>query len=402
MRDLKRVILITIDCLRADKIGQGITPFLNELVEHGVFFSQVVTAADTTASSHASLFTSVYPPSHGVSRLAKRFHVAQPTLAEVMQQHGYRTAGAVSVEYLSSFFGLSKGFDDYFDTSGLDILFHQATRWNLTSRIAFSLRRRLFSMDHYWRTGDKTNQKLLRWIEMNYEMPFMAWIHYFDAHEYKSRAEYESQLQFVDSQVRELFNFLQQNDIADDTLFVITSDHGEAFGEHNNTGHKATGLYDEAILVPLILYWPTELSSQRVDYQVRTIDIAPTILQMSNLDIPPEWLGVSLMPLVIGQENEHRDAICYSYPTSSGTRCIRTGEWKYIHYDDQADALLNLSDDPSERWNLIASKDQQATLNELKAKIFDIENGIARTDEKLSEKDNEMVLDMLRSLGYVE
>lgn len=402
MRNAKRVILITVDCLRSDKVGQGIMPFLDNLAAQGVFFPEAVTAADTTASSHASLFTSVYPPTHGVSRLAKRFYIAQPTLAEVMQQHGYRTAGAVSVEYLSSFFGLSKGFTDYFNASEFDTLFHQAMRWNLTSRIAFSLRRRLFSLDHYWRSGEETNQKLLPWLETYSDQPFMVWIHYFDAHEYESQSEYESNLKFADSQIKELSNVLDQQGIADETLLVITSDHGEAFGEHMYTGHKAAGLYDESILVPLILYWPAELSSQRVDYQIRTLDIAPTIVQMSNLDIPSEWLGVSLAPLIMGKESEHRDAVCYSYPTSSGTRCIRTGKWKYIHYDDQVDALLNLRDDPDERRNLIANKDRQATLNELKAKIFDIENGIARNKEEIAERDNEMVLDMLRSLGYVE
>jgi arylsulfatase A-like enzyme len=402
MEGQKNVVLITVDCLRADKMGQGITPFLDELIETGVFFSQVVTAADTTASSHASLFTSVYPPGHGVSRLARRFRVMQPTLAEVMQRHGYRTVAAISVEYLGSFFGLSKGFDSYFDTSGFDILFHQATRWNLTSRIAFSLRRRLFSMEHYWRTGDKTNQKLLHWLEKNHQLPFMAWIHYFDAHEYESQADHERQLGFVDSQIRELFSFLQQRNVADNTVFVITSDHGEAFGEHSSTGHKASGLYDEVILVPMIICLPAELPSKTVDYQVRTIDIAPTILQLCNLEIPSEWSGASLLSLVAGQTAGHRDAMCYSYPTSGGTRCIRTGSWKYIHYEDRDDALFSLEDDPDERWNLIADNEAQAILNELKAKIFDIENGITRADEQLPEQDREMVLDMLRSLGYVD
>jgi arylsulfatase A-like enzyme len=402
MRDLKRIILITIDCLRADEIGEGVMPFLDELASQGVLFSTVVTAADTTASSHASLLTSVYPPSHSVSRLARRFQVTQPTLAETLKPHGYNTVAAVGVEYLSSSFGLSRGFDTYLNTSSFDVFFHQATRWDITSRIAFSIRRRLFSMDHYWRTGDKINQQVLAWFSSNSKAPFMAWIHYFDAHEYQSQSDYESRLRFVDSQIAQLSESLTRSGTTEDSLFAVTSDHAEAFAEHGQTGHKAAGLYDETIVVPLILYAPAALPARRVDYQVRTIDVAPTILDLCAVDKPTEWYGDSLLPLVAGHEIGHRDALCHSYPTSSGTRCIRTGDWKYIHYHDRADALFDLGQDPSERWNLIADKARKSVLTELKARIFDIENGISGAREDVSGEDTAMILEMLRDLGYVD
>jgi arylsulfatase A-like enzyme len=257
-------------------------------------------------------------------------------------------------------------------------------------------------MDHYWRNGEETNQKILNWLETNYKRPFIAWIHYFDAHEYESQSEYESNLNFVDSQIRELFTVLNQKDIADDTLIVITSDHGEAFGEHRYTGHKATGLYDEAIVVPLIIYWPVHLPNKTINYQVRTIDIAPTILEALGLNSPTEWQGASLFPLIWEYETRDRDAMCYSYPTTRGTRCIRTGNWKYIHYENREDALFDLINDPNEKLNLIADEKRRTVLNMLKAKIFDIENGITKSDIHLSEKDNEMIKDMLRQLGYLD
>jgi arylsulfatase A-like enzyme len=133
-----------------------------------------------------------------------------------------------------------------------------------------------------------------------------------------------------------------------------------------------------------------------VESQVRTIDLAPTILDLFGLPKPREFQGVSLLPWIHGERDEPLVALSYGYPTDRGSKCIRTGKWKYICRPDGQDELYQLVDDPEERRNLIAEEPER--VKELKVLFFDLESHPNLGDEEV---EDELIRHMLEGLGYL-
>jgi len=289
------VVLVTIDTLRADRLGAyghaaAQTPRLDRLAGEGVRFEQVVSSVPLTLPSHTSLMSSMDPTLHGVRDNAA-FEIPPGTrlLAEVFHDAGYDTGAFVGAYVLDSRWGLAPGFDTYdddFDYAGGEVTPGQVER-----------------------RGDAVMARVLPWLRQRSDNPFFAWIHLYDPHApydapepFASRLAdpYDGEVAYTDSLIGELLDTLEEQGMADDTIVLVTADHGEALGDHGEPGHGLF-LYDSTILVPLILRLPDRLDGGlEVPAQVRLIDVAPTLLELVGLQAPDNFIGASLVPFLSG------------------------------------------------------------------------------------------------------
>ncbi len=285
----KNVLIITIDTLRADALSvygnHTRTPFFESLASRSVVFDRAYTCAPLTLPAHTSLFTGLYPPSHGVRNNGTNRAADQLTLlAELAEENGFHTAAFVSAFPLSSQFRLDQGFTIYDDalTATPEIGdFGYAERNAQHTRLA--AQQQLGSMSK----------------------PFFVWMHLFDPHHpYLSHAgtdlpPYQQEVLYVDQQLTLFFDFLESRRLLEDTLVILTADHGEAFGEHGEISHSLF-LYNTTLRIPLFVSGPG-LKPRRRKELVRIIDIFPTVAGLMRWKFTNTVDGISLLPLINGE-----------------------------------------------------------------------------------------------------
>jgi arylsulfatase A-like enzyme/Flp pilus assembly protein TadD len=353
------VLLVTIDTLRADHLGcygdaQAHTPNINRLAAEGTRFKTVVTAAPLTLPSHCSIMTGVYPMVHGVrDNVGYRLDPSAETLAQILKRNGYATGAIVGAYVLDRSFGLGAGFDyyyDHFDAAG----------------------RETVNMAELKRRGSEVTDRGIAWIRRVRGRPFFAWIHFYDPHDpydppapFKQQfaaRPYDGEIAYVDQQLGRLFAFLKDAGLWQNTIIVLTADHGESLGEHRELRHGYF-IYDATATVPLIVR-PVAAKPRVVSNAVRSIDIAPTILQLTGI---PK--GKAMQGATLSGPGSERDAYSETfYPLQFGwspLRSVRVGNLKYI--DAPRPELFELDVDPKELTNRAA--DRPAVAAEMKNKI---------------------------------
>src|SRR5215831_8612670 len=296
------VLLITLDTVRAQSLSlygyaRPTTPQLERWAKTGVRFERAFATAPWTLPSHASIFTGRFPHETQANWLAP-LDGTYPTLAEVLRQRGYVTAGFVAnMTYCGEHSGLSRGFSHY------EAAVVAPTEFVLSSALvrmvvnAHWLRRLIHSHQIFGRKdAAEVNSAFLRWLPRQGQRPFFVFLNYFDAHEpylppppfaapsasrgwwedvshTKDRSDYldlwkmspqqtqalreayEGAIAYLDQQLGRLFDELHHRGVLDNTLVIVTSDHGEQFGEHRLYGH-GNSLYSQALHVPLVLFLP--------------------------------------------------------------------------------------------------------------------------------------------------
>ena len=374
------IILITIDTLRADHLGcygyQHIrTPNIDRLAAEGTRFTTTVTAAPLTLPAHCSILTGTYPMFHGVrDNVGYRLDPATETLAQILKQHGYETGAFVGAYVLDRAFGLGTGFDFYYD--------HFETQTGLRDTI---------NLAQVKRPAKEVVDQAVAWIQKANGHPFFAWIHLYDPHDpydppapFKSEypaKPYDGEIAYADQQVGRLLSFLHTKGLYGKTLVTLTADHGESLGEHKELRHGYF-IYDSTMLVPWILKPPAGLSRPRVvSQEVRSIDIAPTILQVLGYAKGKMMQGAGLVELMSGKKPES-PVEAYSeslYPRQfgwSGLRSLRVGNFKYI--DAPRPELYELDVDPKELRNRVAER--PAVAAELRAKLQTLDKTLSAAD----------------------
>jgi arylsulfatase A-like enzyme len=329
------VLLIVMDTVRAKSTSlygyeKQTTPELDKLSARGVLFKTAITPCSWTLPAHASMFTGQWP-----SKLSTHYitplDTIYPVLAEVMSANGYTTAGFVAnTFYCSREFGLSRGFQHYEDyrVSAGQALMSEALISELI--LETHLYESLATYDNLGRkSAEMVNQDFLKWLgKQKADRPFWAFLNYFDAHEpYLPPAEfvqqyglkrpyghitediraslsfeairelnqaYDGSIQYVDQQVGSLLETLTQKNVLDDTLVIITSDHGEAFGEHQILEH-GNSLYLEVIHVPLLIIYPNNVPEGKIcNTPVSLRDIPATIMDLTGISAQSIFPGLSL------------------------------------------------------------------------------------------------------------
>jgi arylsulfatase len=446
MPDSPNVLLVTVDSLRADTVygSQAATPAYRRLGEHGVTYERAFAQGPFTTFSMPSLFTSRYPSGLGYMEFSDKtvgvYIDEEPTLPEVLGQHGYHTAGFHSNPLLSNMFGFDRGFD-IFDArlpfSNTDVL---PGRAKILADKVFRILRK-----HAYLPAETLNERAIDWLDGREESdPFFLWLHYMDVHgPYQSktgntylnkyrgerlwrkaqngtlsdeerreiRELYREEVEYTDEQLGVLLDALNDRGLLEDTLVVLTADHGEGFGEHGTYSHPHR-LYDELIHVPLLVRRPDATTSQTVSTPVELVDVFPTLCARAGVDAPPSLAGEPLPAAPAGEEaavTEERDeSTVFSEAdlTPAYNACVRTDRWKYIRDGPRDDRLLfDLDADPAEQTNVCASHPEVA--DRLATRLdTHLESGqrAAGPDRDVTRQEitDEGVQDRLQDLGYLE
>jgi arylsulfatase A-like enzyme/Flp pilus assembly protein TadD len=394
------VLLITVDTLRADHVGcygdsRASTPFMDHLAAEGVLFERAETAVPITLPAHASILTGTYPAFHGVRNNGTyRLGPRAETLPEVLKQHGYRTGAVISGYPLVTRYGLSQGFDTYDD--------HLPPEQE--RQIGFRER-----------SAEEVSQAGIAWLEAGAGQRFFLWLHYFDPHapysppspyaERFSRSPYDGEVAYVDAEMGRVLERLRQMGLAERTLVVLVSDHGEGLGDHGEATHGVF-LYESTLRVPMILSLPGPLPrGRRVATPVRTIDLMPTVLRLVDLPEPDELQGTSLLPLV---SRRPPDLLLKSVSETllprenygwSEMASLRIGDWKYILAPREE--LYDLRTDPGETNNL--AEKREGDLARMREETHRLLAEAAPTGASIAYRQelDETARERLRSLGYL-
>ena len=394
-------ILITVDTLRADRVGcygfSGIsTPTMDMFARRGVKFEKCISTATLTLPSHTSLLTGTYPTFHGV-RDNGGFLVPQEmtTLAELMKQNGYKTSAYVAAYVLDSKWGLDQGFDHYFDSFDLS-------------------KYKTVSLGNVQRPGNEVIDEVLPWLEEHKQEKFFTWIHLYDPHTpyeppepYKEKYPnnpYIGEIAYTDSQLARLWQFLEENDLVENTVLVFASDHGESLGEHREQSHGFF-IYQEGVHVPLIFITPFEklhgISRAR---PVSLVDVMPTILDLAGIQAPSQVQGKSLQPL-FSKDSKGVESIAYSetfYPRFhygwSELKSLQDERYKLILAPELE--LYDLESDPDEERNIINSQAPEARRMVAQIESFIDESSRGAYELDYSHMDEES-REKLAALGYI-
>ena len=390
----ERVVLVTIDTLRADHVGSygaesARTPTLDGIAAEGVRFETAISPAPLTLPSHSSLMTGLDPPRHGVrNNTTFRLPEDVATLAEHMRAGGFATAAFIAAVVLDRQYGLARGFDHYDDQMSLRVA---------AGKNSFPER-----------TADRVVDAVLEWLETAPDR-FFLWVHLYDPHaDYAPPPgflaaflsnPYAGEIAFADFQLGSLLKAIRARWTDGRTLIVVTSDHGDSRGEHGELTHSLT-IYDATQRVPLVMSGPGLPRGHVVASPVRLIDVAPTILALSDVDPLPDVDGLDLLRVLHTQEPQGRMAYLETLSPQldfgwSPLLGARSSRFKYIRAPRRE--LYDLLEDPGETRNLAAER------QDLVAKLdAELERRLARSrpTSPTLEPDSEMRA-RLEELGYV-
>jgi arylsulfatase A-like enzyme/Flp pilus assembly protein TadD len=386
------VLLITIDTLRYDRVGilsdrYVKTPNLDRLARRSAVFTRAYAHNPLTRPSHANIMTGTTPLYHGVSdNPSYRLDARYLTLAEHLKKNNYKNGAFIGAFVLDSRFGLNRGFDLYNDYTGIQ---------------------EFGTFDFVERRADEVVQLATEWISAQ-KGKWFCWVHVFDPHdpyqppepfktEY-SQDPYSGEVAFVDAQLGILFDSLERQEFLEKTVVIITSDHGEAFGEKEEITHGFFA-YDNTIHIPLFLFYPG-IEPKMVRENVSHIDIFPTVCELLGLPVPEHIQGESLLPIASGQERQKKKIYFESLSPHFKMDCAPLrgfieGDIKFI--DLPIKEVYNLDTDPQEETNLAPTSDVPRLVQELEA-LMKIQRGKG-TKQKVQGKETDSLL-KLQSLGY--
>jgi len=401
------VLLITVDTLRADRLGcygyeRARTPHTDRLANEGVRIEHAIAPTPLTLPSHTSILTGLDPPAHGVrGNGAFRVPDGAETLAERLKAEGYQTQAFVSADVLHRRFNLDQGFDGYDD--------------DLSNEAEETSTRML------QRSGQRTMDRVLQWLDERTASaspsPFFLWVHLFDPHSpYEppeadaklSATPYDGEIASVDRQIGRLVEALEPNGILDNTIVVFTSDHGESLGEHREATH-AMFIYESTQRVPLLFRYPRKLPGGTVHRgPARSVDIMPTILSLAGKK-PGETQGADLSgafaggtpsaPVVQYSESFHPE-LMFGMARLEG---VRQDAWTYIRAPRPE--LYDRRNAPGEVRNLLKGGGSAAA----KAQALELESaldGVIEDSKRFALVAEANPLDpqtvtMLQALGYM-
>lgn len=402
------VLFVSFDALQAAHTGclgyfRNTTPMIDEFARKGFLFTQAISQASWTVPSTMSWFTSLYPSEHKVVNKYSQYDEEKKvltnlselspgvvTLAEILKEDSYTTAGFTGDAGVSSKFGFGKGFDTYIDDkkfAGLDYSAPPALEWLKENKD-----RKFFMFLHgYDQHGqnDPPEGFTRRFVDFNYKGQLKGGKEEQGAFREEGlekgsielaeedvrfwRALYDEKIYGANQRFEKFIEEFEKLGLLDKTIIVLTSDHGTEFYEHKRFDHGFS-LYDELIHVPLVIYLPGKKGGEVIRKQVRAIDLMPTIIDLLRINIDDEIKnqirGVSLVPLM---KRESMDLTAYSetdYRLYVHLRSIRTSDgWKFIYnLTSDEKELYNLNRDPGELENLV--KKEPAKAYELEQELF--------------------------------
>jgi tetratricopeptide (TPR) repeat protein len=316
-------------------------------------------------------------------------------MAELFRKNGFATGAFVGAFVLDSTWGIDQGFDTYYDNF----------------KVAKEQRADMGSIQ---RKAEEVYERATAWLDQHGRKRFFLWTHFYDPHtpyeppkefadQYPGRP-YVAEIAYTDSIVGKLLAYLDQHDLREKTIILLTGDHGESLGEHRETTH-AFFIYDATLQVPMILSAPfQQLQNKIIQQQARSIDIMPTLLQLAGVQVPDAIQGRSLLHLIFdaGQKQTAPSYAESYYPQFhfgwSRLLALRTGDYKYI--DSSRPELYDLKNDPREQHNLYEERKEIAL--QMKAELRKWERSPVQAEAVMhpGAVDDE-THEKLAALGYV-
>lgn len=452
----RHVFLITVDTLRADRMGyhgypRETTPFLDRLAARSVIFERAIAQWPKTGPSLASLFTGRYPQTTGLTHTAAlRLPEEYLTLPELFARSGYTALGVVSNGVLGRHLGWDAGFTEYRETLKLapepsddPIEYRKYLNARRVNAVALPLLRahrdaeHLFAWIHY---SDPHAPYLLPEGVANRFLDD-PWYHGTELAEFDDSrhtqlgdhqelryyvAQYAANVRLVDDHVARLFKEARELGLLDDALIVFTADHGESLGEHGYYFGHGRLPHNAGSHVPLFVHWPGRLAQgRRVAQPVELLDLYPTLQALALPDTPPVpgLEGQSLLPLLQPAEPSPEDLARFRVAFSQAGRrwspaehfrSIQDRDWKLVYHPPvrhreterpTSYQLYHLAEDPGETRDLVNSADEREELERLHRKLFEWmgdEGHWIRRARSESDSQSEETLRALRALGYVD
>ncbi len=405
------LVVVTLDTTRADALGaygQGFptSPAFDRMAREGVLFEDVVTSSPETLPSHASIFTGKHPFAHGVRGNAgyvlSNNHL---TLAEVLTTAGYTTQAEVAAAVMRNSSGIAQGFSAVRDTGSEGVRLKAVFRerdGEVKAEVVMA------------RDGADVADSGIRFLRERGDAPFFLWLHFFDAHAPYSPptaaskripdSTYHAEVAYQDEQLGRFIAELEAAGLRENTLVVVTADHGEGLLEHGERTHSYF-LYDSTVRIPL-LFWGLEglPAGKRIGSLVRNVDIAPTALELLGQYPLDSIDGVSLGPLIRGEVD---DLAVTAYGEASRItstfniaplRYVREGRWKYIH--KVGPEVYDVVADPRELVNRVDREPEVAA--KLRTRLEEVLRGAPPRQADSVVAITPQVEAQLRALGYVE
>ena len=427
-RSATNVILISIDTLRAYHLScygyqRPTSPILDKFASQGLLFEDVSTTCPWTLPAHASLLTGLDPRRNGVRARTDRLRDGVLTLAEVLREHDFITSGIVNSHWLSKTNGLDHGFEEF-----------------------------LYVKEYADRTKPtRVEDEARNWLSKRRDKKFFLFLHYYDVHsDYHSLPHYEKQfvrpyngivdgstsqlldfrygripmpnqadtehlIDLYDAGVRQmddgmerLFALLEEKNLLDNTLIIVTSDHGEEFMEHGGVLHSRT-FFQETLHVPLIMRGPNLPQGQRIKGIASLIDVMPTLLAMLGISPPPGLDGIDLQSLwqrnnagspkrlLFGEADWNN--IVDNKTVDDIKRFIRQDHYK-LHFNRVTGKLelYDLVNNPEENIDVSSKHTPLVKLMRSRLRDFLRISRTGRTVDPLSPKE----VELLKSLGYLQ
>jgi arylsulfatase A-like enzyme len=383
------VLVIVIDTLRADRLGawgaqRPTSPRLDALAAESLLVERAIAQSPWTKPSLASLFTSLHPSQHGAVEETTANHLAPSlvTLAECFAAAGYRTGAVSENPHVSSVTRFDQGFERMQTLNGFRgdraWVVQSARRW-LEERDAQDAERPFFLYVHFldphgpyepgppWRErfleGRASEQPLVREGKVGpLAEGTRALVELAQSDVEYLRALYDAEIRETDAALESLLAELESRALLEDTLVLLTSDHGEEFLEHGTFKHGYQ-LYEESLRVPLVLRVPGLGARRERDAAVQHIDLAPTLLELVGLPVPPAFQGRSLVPLLRGEPLAQTAIVSETSWRGIDLASAQRGPWKLIvDRASGARTLFDLDADPGELQPLDPDAAQHATV----------------------------------------
>jgi arylsulfatase A-like enzyme len=459
------IIFIVLDSLRADHVScygynRRTTPNIDMLSNEGIVFKNAISPGIATTEVHASWFTGLYLPEHGIHSGNKRYiNRNLKVLPEILKKEGYKTVAFSDNPYVSRNTGMDRGFGEFYDTGNFDTKFSDRLSDRVINKILKAINYGYLEYSKKYRV-ERVIDKIIEWLKHKKDSnPYFLFSLIIDTHiphfpplRYRRRflknviseekirivnsspvkvlsgevslstSDYEilkdlydANISFVDDQLNRLFREIRSYKFADNTMLIITADHGDQFGEHGLIGHSMS-LYDTLIKVPLIIWYPMKITDSIVyNHQVQTIDLFTTILKNADIDVHENNNGRIGADLIgIGKKNISNNTPAFvehgfwkheklmNHPMNYKKWCIRTNSFKLIKSENNKNEFYDLVRDPGETMNLI-EKDiperigMEKVLDKIKSDLHmrvheDLEKKI-KTDADFEER--------LKGLGYM-
>jgi arylsulfatase A-like enzyme/Flp pilus assembly protein TadD len=401
--DQPNVILITLDTVRADRMGflgskLGLTPQLDALASQSVVFEHAYSQAPITPVSHATILTGTFPQYHGIRNFGDRLPPSVPFLPDILHTQGYHTGAFVGSIILDPKNGFASGFERGFDVYNAG--FH---RQKTGERREASMQRR----------GEVTLGHVLEWLGQQQGSPFFLWFHLWDAHDpynppepFRSRfpsAPYNGSIAYVDATVGKLLDYLRSHGLYDNALIAVAADHGESLGDHGELTHSIF-LYDATIHVPLLLKLPAHrFVGQRVNAAASLVDLAPTLLEALGQTPPPAIQGRSLLPLIGNPHPGNRPSFATGDHSErsfgwSALVSLRIGNQLYVRAP--LPELYDLASDPGAKINLYPGNRAAAVRFAIQVDNF-VKRISTGAPQALQDGLDEKSREKLSALGYV-